>query len=226
MKMMSRRAMLGMSAVSVGAAALLQNPVRAFAAQCVTGPYPAFLPNMLTVDCASRRNFQLFRQNSQYLGLAGAVSMNFVRGKIGTYEAGNLFLFPWLKPKGLALGAGRVWNSVAPTSATAFRQASPIPNSTLPLDDYFCNVVLQAPPATFIGFAVDEPFSALEVKIGLYSNAKLSDGKPVGIDWASSNLNHPWFGGNRQIPASDTCNGNAWRQLIANGVDLASRQSC
>ena len=111
--------------MAAGAAAML--PARAIAAQCVSGPLPAFLPNMLTVDCASRRNFQLFRQNSAYLGLAGVVSMSFVRGKLGSYEAGNLFLFPWLKPKGQALGAGKVWNSVVPTSATAVRAGKPDP---------------------------------------------------------------------------------------------------
>jgi hypothetical protein len=224
MMVVSRRSVL--TAMSVGAAALLQSPIRAKAALCVTGSYPAFLPNALTVDCASRRNFQLFRQNSSYLGLSGAVSMNYVRGKTGAYEAGNLFLFPWLKPKGVALGASKVWNSYAPTSASALRQAAPIPNALLPLDEYFCNFVLQAPPPLFIGFAVDVPFSVLEAKVGLYSNAQLSDGKPVGIDWASPNLNHPWFGGNRQIPADDTCSGKAWRDLIANGLNLAARQSC
>jgi hypothetical protein len=223
MTTLSRRAMLAMSA---GAAALLQSPARAIAAQCITGFLPSFLPNMLTVDCASGRNFLLFRQNSSYLGLAGAVSMSFVRGKFGSYPAGNLFLFPWLKPKGVALGAGKIWNSFAPTSATAVKQASPIPNSALPLDEYLCRFVLQAPPESFIGFAVDEPYSTLEVKLGLYSNAKLADGKPAGIDWASSNLNHPWFGGDHQIPATNTCNGQAWRQLIVNGLNSAARQAC
>lgn len=226
MNMLTKRALLGMSAASVGAAALLQNPVRALAAQCVTGSYPAFLPNMLTVDCASRRNYQIFLKNEGYLGLAGAVSMTFTRGRYGSYPAGNLFLFPWLKPKGGALGAAKVWGSVLPTSATAIQQASPIPNSALPLDEYFCMRVLQAPLATFIGFSVDQPHSPLEVKLGLYSNAKLAHGKQIGIDWASSNLNHPWFGGNRQIPAGETCKGSAWRKLIVNGLDLASRQTC
>lgn len=223
MNALSRRKML---AISASAGVLLQNPVRAIAAQCVTGGLPQFLPNMLTVDCASGRNFQLFRQNSTSLGLAGAVSMSFVRGKIGSYAAGNLFLFPWLKPKGVALGAGKVWNSFAPTDATAVKQANPIPNSALPVDEYFCTFVVQAPQTSFIGFTVDEPYSRLEEKLGLYSNAKLADGAPVGIDWASSNLNHAWFGGDHQIPATSACNGQAWRQLIANGLNLASRQAC
>src|SRR2546422_7717974 len=80
MRDVSRRTLLGMSA---GGLALLLRPASALAEQCVTGPYPGFLPNQLTVDCASRRNFQLFRQNAAYLGLAGVVSMTFVRGKLG-----------------------------------------------------------------------------------------------------------------------------------------------
>src|SRR5882762_3107200 len=121
----SRRAFLGASLVAVET---LRQSISAIAApQCVTGSLPAFLPNRLSVDCASRLNFRLFRQNTAYLGLAGAVSMTFVRGKRGSYAAGNLFLFPWLKPKGRALGQNTVWPSVAPTSATKYVQASPIP---------------------------------------------------------------------------------------------------
>src|SRR3954451_8982731 len=112
MNMLKRRAVL-----ATGAAALLHGP--SIPAQCVTGSYPAFLPNALTVDCASRLNYQLFRKNTGYLGLAGAVSMTATRGKYGSYDAGNLFLFPWLKPKGVALGVAKVWGSVVPLSATA-----------------------------------------------------------------------------------------------------------
>jgi hypothetical protein len=39
-------------------------------------------------------NFLLFRKNRTSLGLAGVVSMTFVRGSQGAYSAGNLFLFP------------------------------------------------------------------------------------------------------------------------------------
>lgn len=222
MSSVSRRQFLAFGAAA-SAAPLLHVP--AFAQQCVTGGMP-FLPNMLTVDCASRRNFSVFRKNTQYLGLTGVVSMTSVRGKLGSYQAGNLFLFPWLKPKGASLGAGKVWNSVVPTSATAFQQASPI-KPALPIDEHFCTYVLQAPQGSFIGFIIDEPYSDIEVKLGLYSNTKkLADGKPVGIDWASSNLNHPWFGGSRKIPANEICNGKAWRDLIANGLNLASVQAC
>src|SRR5215510_7753463 len=86
----NRRKIVGMSAGGLTALCL---PSRVLAAaQCVTGPLPGFLPNSLTVDCASRRNFQTFRQNSAYLGLAGVVSMSAVRTKQGSFQAGNLFL--------------------------------------------------------------------------------------------------------------------------------------
>jgi hypothetical protein len=221
---LSRRRFFG---ASVGALAMLRDPGSASAQQCVTGPFPSFLPNRLTVDCASKRNFQLFRQNTDYMGLVGVVSMTFVRGKLGSYEAGNLFLFPWLKPKGLALGAGKVWPAVAPTNAMNVVQASPIRGGTLPPDEYFCNAVLQAATTMFIGFVADEPFSALEAKLGLYTNiGKLADGKPLGVDWASSNLNHPWFGGSRAIPNTMPCYGAVWRKLIIDGLNQASAATC
>lgn len=213
--------------MSASAATLLYTPARALAQSCSTGGYPAFLPNSLTVDCASRLNFKLFRQNASYLGLAGVVSMTAVRGRYGSYQAGNLFLFPWLKPKGVALGPTKAWKSVLPTSASAYQQASPIPGSTLPQDAYFCDRVLLAPPTMFIGFAADVPYGKLDAKLGLYTNVdRLTDGKPVGIDWASSNLNHTWFGGRRSIPATDVCNGAAWRKLIVAGLSEASASVC
>ena len=101
----SRRAFIGSS---LAVAATLRETVSAIAApQCVTGALPGFLPNRLSVDCASGMNFRLFRKNPESLGLAGVVSMTFVRGAQGSYSAGNLFLFPWLKPK----GQGVVWPS-------------------------------------------------------------------------------------------------------------------
>jgi hypothetical protein len=211
--------------MSAAAVAATGQPISALAAaECVTGPYPGFLPNYLTVDCASKRNFQLFRQNPDYLGLAGVVSMTAVLGKFGTYQAGNLFLFPWLKPKGRL--SGKAWAAVLPVNATQSMQAGPIPGSTLPQDEYFCQYILQAQSSQFIGFGVDTPFGALEAQMGLYTNVKLADGKALGIDWASSNLNLPWFGGSRAIPNTDTCNGAAWRKLIIDGIDRASPATC
>jgi hypothetical protein len=184
-------------------------------------------PSYLTVDCASKRNFALFRSNSDYIGLAGAVSMTTVRGSLGTYQAGNLFLFPFLKAKGRALGAGRVWDALVPLDATRVVRSSPIPDERLPRDEYFCRIRLQAPVAAFIGFEVDVPFSLDDVRLGYHSNVKaLADGKPVGIMWASSNLNQLWFGGSRSIPGAAACNGAAWRNLIAAGLSSAAAATC
>jgi len=225
MKMLNRRAFVG---ASIAAVETLRHPFLADAApQCVTGALPAFLPNRLTVDCASRQNFRMFRENSTYLGLTGVVSMTFVRGKYGSYSAGNLFLFPWLKPKGRALRAAKQWGSVLPTSATASTSASPIPGATLPVDEYFCRIVLQSPWTSFIGVMVDEPYNKSDARLDWFSNVeKLADGKGVGIDWTSPNLNNPWFGGSRYIPNTDDCSGGVWRKLIAEGLMQASVPSC
>ena len=217
----NRRSIVRMSVG--GIAALSVAPSMTAAAQCVSGGLPAFLPNSLTVDCASARNFRTFRQYPDYLGLTGVVSMTFVRGKLGSYAAGNLFLFPWLKPK----GQGRVLPAMLPASATAFVNASPIPNSTLPLDEYLCRVLLQAPWTSFIGLQVDQPFSAASGKLAWFSNTdKLADGSGVGVDWTSSNLNNAWFGGSSCIPGTDACDGNAWRKLIISGLSQASTAAC
>ena len=219
----SRRAFIGASVVAAGT---LRQTISAIAApQCVTGPLPGFLPNRLTVDCASRMNFRLFRKNPAYLGLAGVVSMTFVRGSQGSYSAGNLFLFPWLKPK--ARGQNVVWPSVAPTDSMQYVQASPIPNTYLPLSEYFCDFVLKAPSSNFIGFQLDEPLRKGREKLAWVTNVdKLADGAPVGINWTSSNINRPWFGGNSSIPDTDACNGNAWRKVIVDGLNQASVGAC
>ncbi|MBV9222006.1 MAG: hypothetical protein JOY94_21520 [Methylobacteriaceae bacterium] len=207
---------------TVATLAALQPPMRAMAAaQCVSG----FLPARLSVDCATRANFQLFRQNSASLGLAGVVSMNHVEGRFGVYEAGSLLLFPWLKPKGQAQRTA--WRACVPTSPTEYIQTGPIGGTTLPVDEYFCRMVLQAPWNLFIGFTVDVPYTAGETRLAWFSNTdKLADGKAVGIDWTSANLNEAWFAGSRWIPADDTCSGKGWRQVIADGLDQASAAVC
>lgn len=136
--------------------------------KCVTGPLPGFLPNWLTVDCASRMNFRLYRKNLEALGLAGVDSMTFVRAKIGAYGAGNLFLFPWLSPKGRAQQI--VWPSVAPTDSTQFILNHPIPSHFLPQDEHLCNWVLQAPSLNFIGFQVRAPFGKGRAKLPWVTN--------------------------------------------------------
>src|SRR5215471_20953859 len=107
---LSRRKVVAMSAGGLSALCLPSAVVAA--TQCVTGPLPGFLPNSLTVDCASARNFRTFRQYTDYVGLAGAVSMSYVKGKYAAFQAGNLFLFPWVKPT----GKGKTFPAVMPTS--------------------------------------------------------------------------------------------------------------
>jgi hypothetical protein len=221
MSIIDRRAFLR---GSIGTVALTQVPAIAFAQVCVTSGLAPFAPNRLTVDCASRRNFAIWRKNTQYMGLAGAVSMTFVRGRYGEYPAGNLFLFPWLNKKGQGLGAGKDWQTVMPLNLTRVTPAGPIPNWRMPLDEYFLRYRLEVPSvASFIGFRVLDPVNLQDSRRAWYQNvAKLADGKGAGIGWTSSNLNGPWFGGSRWIPKDDTCNGKKWRTLIIDGLNQAS----
>src|ERR1044072_2389918 len=162
----------------------------AFAAPlCVTGSLPPFKPSQLSVDCASRTNFQLFRKNTSYLGLTGVVSMTYVRGKWGEYPAGNLFLFPWVKKKGLALGATYDWKSVMPVSSTNVSAAAPIRGWTAPLDESFLRLRLDVPTAGFIGFRVDEPVGLNDSRRPWFTHAAAPAGrKGVGIASTSSKL--------------------------------------
>jgi hypothetical protein len=103
----------------------------------------------------------------------------------------------------------------------------PIPSWRLPLDEYFCRYRMETPAASFIGFRVDAAFDLQDSRRPWFTNIeKLSDGKPAGIAWTSSNLNDPWFGGNRWIPRDDTCNGGKWRALIVDGLQQASIGLC
>lgn len=220
MNSMDRRGFLGLlGGTAAGAAALLQRPTGARAAECTS----AYVPTQLTVDCASRRNFVTFRENAKYLGLAGVVSMVAVRGKLGSYPAGNLFLFPWLKRDGSVLGL----KPLLPTSLTQSRPTNPIPERAPPADEYFCRLVLRAPSSSFIGFEVDVPFDEDRARTIRFTNIdKLADGQAIGINWTSSNLNGPHFGGSRMIPNTSVCNGSGWRNLIADGLNQASQAVC
>ena len=222
MTVFGRRAFLGMS---VGAVSMLRHPLSAAAQTpaCVPGGMAQFLPVRLNVDCASRQNFQLFRKNAGEVGLAGVVSMSFVRGKLGNYDAGSMIVFPWLKPKGQNRAT---LPAVVPVNNVQFVPSGPIPNGAMPVDEYLCYFRLQAPITMFIGFQVDVPYGRSEARFDWFSNAKLADGKSVGIDWTSSNLNHSWFGGSRTIPSKDTCHGAAWRKLIVDGLMQASTGLC
>jgi hypothetical protein len=220
----SRRKIVGMSLGSLSALCLPRSLIAA--PQCVTGQgamTTVVLPGRLTVDCASRKNFQTFRLNPDYLGLAGVVTMTSARGRLGTYPAGNLSLFPWIKPK----GKGKSFPAAVPASATLSASAASIPNGNLPVDEYFCRFVLQAPWTSFIGFQVDNAFDTADASRDWFSNVNpLADGKPAGIDWTSANLNNGWFGDSRWIPNDATCNGTAWRNLIIDGLQQASARVC
>lgn len=224
MNSFDRRAFLRASA---GALVVSQIPQIAFAAAapaaCVTSGLPSFLPNRLTVDCASKRNFQIYRKNPDYMGLTGVVSMTTVRGQYGSYPAGNLFLFPWLNQKGIAFGLAKDWGAVAPASGTQFFSAAPIRGATLAQDEYFCRLVLQVPTQAFIGFEAGlAPKSGGTFRPWRTDVEKLADGKGIGVGWTSANLNGPWFGGSRWIPDADTCNGKSWRKLIISALSDAS----
>jgi hypothetical protein len=221
MGLLSRR---GFVTTSVAGIAVVSLPAPfAKAAQCVSGALPGFLPNSLTVDCASKRNFRVFRQYPDQVGLAGAVSMSFVKGRYGSFQAGNLFLFPWVKPK----GQGKSFAAVMPISATQMANATPIPNALLPLDEYYLRYIIQAPWMSFIGFLVDVPYTGNDSRRDWFSNVdKLVDGAGVGIDWTSPNLNDPWFGGSHWIPSGDACSGSAWRKVIVDGLQQASAAAC
>jgi hypothetical protein len=227
MNQFSRRAFVS---AGVAGAAMLCAPrlAGAAAAQCSAKGLRPFLPERLTVDCASRQNFKTFRTSSDFLGLAGVVSMTFVSGRFGSYPAGNLFLFPWLKPAGQALAKkqGKQWPTVVPANTTHYTSGAPIPDSTLPVDEYFCRYVLRAPGTSFIGFGVDVPFSKAQGRLDWFANADLADGAAVGIDWNSPNLNGPWFDGEGWIPDDQTCNGATWRRLIVDALHQASAGVC
>ncbi|HEY1542664.1 MAG TPA: hypothetical protein VGG01_09660 [Xanthobacteraceae bacterium] len=198
---------MGASAAALSAT-VLPAPLQA-ATQCVTGILPGFQPTSLSVNCASKRNFRAFRRRPDALGLTGVVSMSFVSGSQGTYSAGSLFLFPWCK------GATKSFPAAVPLNVNQFVNITPIPDATLPLDEYFLRFVLQVPWTSFIGFQVDVPYSASDAPRDWCSNVdNIGDGSGVGIDWTSQNLNGPWFAGSNWIPATDTCGGNAWRNVI------------
>jgi hypothetical protein len=91
----------------------------------------------------------------------------------------------------------------------------------------FLSVRAEGAGVDFIGFELDVPFGQGRARLPWVTNVnKLADGKPLGINWTSSNLNRPWFGGNSCIPNSETCNGNAWRKVIVDGLNQASVGAC
>ena len=64
------------------------------------------------------------------------------------------------------------------------------------------------------------------VAVDSEGNLYVADGKGIGIDWTSANLNGPWFGGSRWVPNSDACHGKGWRALIIAALSRASTPAC
>ena len=107
------------------------------------------------------------------------------------------------------------------------KPASAIATTAFPLDEYYCRMVLQAPLTLFIGILVDVPYTKDQARLASFTNIeKLADGKGLGIDWTSPNLNNNWFAGSRVIPANETCHGSAWRKVIIAGLQQAAVAAC
>ena len=222
---LSRRSFL--SASAAGAATMLHSSgALAATTVCISGMLPRFLPNSLTVTCGSRQNFALFLQNTKYMGLSGIISMTTVTAGGASYEAGSLFLLPWLKSPGKP--ATQAWVASRPTATTAVAMSiSPIPNDAVPVNEYLSRVVLEMPAQAFIGFSVDAPLPRASAKWQWVSNVDALVGQSgVSINWSSATLNPPWFGGSRWIPGDDTCDGKTWRGLIVDGLKRASVAAC
>jgi hypothetical protein len=217
MSTIDRRALLG---ASIGGLAVLGNKAALAALQCAT----VNVPSRLTVDCSVARNLQLFLERENLFGLTGLVSMATFNGDLGSYVAGSMFVYPWLKSKnqGRDLAAEmRHYQAFLPGPIGA----NPLPNMGVPLDEQFCIYGLQAPPQDFIGFSIDVPRMA-HAKLPWYSVVDGVGKRTVGVDWASDNLNGRWFGGSRAIPGGSDCNGQQWRSLIVDGLRRAATMAC
>lgn len=204
MRDLSRRSFLG---TSVGALALLNDPLAAVAAVPRTA---AGLASRINVERCARQNLRAFLRNESALGLAGLASMATVKGELGTYGANAVFLFPWAKAK----AATRLPPAFLPVGDEQIAETTPFTPAGLAPEEYFCRFVLQAPPESFIGFAVDAPVAKYLSRHPWFTNVDdLAQGKSVGIHWTSGNLNPPWFNGSTWIPPA-TDNGAYWRSRI------------
>jgi hypothetical protein len=173
-------------------------------------------PVSLRISLANALNFRLFAQNRGTLGLSAVMAMRPVDGRLGSYPASSLFLFPFNRDaastRELALLPG-------PDDASPLVKTAAMTTLGLPPDEFFCHYVLKAPWQGFIGCTLDAPIAR---EIGMspwHSNVEMG-GTTIGIRWTSSNLNHAWFAGSRWIPESD--DGQIWRGLIIDGVRRAA----
>jgi hypothetical protein len=199
--------------------------------QCVS----SYVPAQLTVDCATRRNYEQFRNYSDQVYLAGLVSLVNFKGKYGSYTAGSLFLFPVFRPasqqpkppvvKGAPQKLPTVSGSI-PTSALGSIARPPFPAGHN--EESLLSVLGPAASARsqFLGFRLDLPADDGRAKLSRFTSGKLPDGKSVRIEWTVSNLNRPWFGGSPTIPHDDTCNGATWRKIIIAGLKQATVSRC
>lgn len=165
---------------------------------------------------ANALNFQLFVQNRSTLGLTAIMAMRPVDGKLGSYPAGSMLLFPFNRDAASASERAFLPGSSASTPLIA---SVPMMTLGLPPDEYFCHYVLKAPWQSFISCTLDQPI-AREIGVWPWHSNVLIGHETVGIRWTSSNLNGPWFAGSRWIPESDE--GNVLRTRIIDGVHRAA----
>jgi hypothetical protein len=206
----SRRAFL---ATSAGIVCAIHSANTALAALQVSA---TDTPVSLRISLANALNFRLFAQNRDTLGLSAVMAMRPVDGRLGSYPAGSLFLFPFNRD---ATSARELAHLPGPDAASPLIKSAAMTTLGLPPDEFFCHYVLKAPWQGFISCALDAPIAR---EIGMspwHSNLEIG-GTTIGIRWTSSNLNHPWFAGSRWIPESD--DGQIGRARIIGGVRRAA----
>jgi len=210
MKTPSRRAFL---ATSAGGFCAIHGANAALAALQI-GPIES--PVSLRISLANALNFRLFAQNRSTLGLSAVMAMRPVDGRLGSYPASSLFLFPFNRD---ATSARELAHLPGPDAASPLIKTAAMTTLGLPPDEFFCHYVLKAPWQSFISCALEAPVAREIGTAPWHSNVEIG-GATIGVRWTSSNLNHPWFAGSRWIPESD--DGQIWRSRIIDGVRRAA----
>jgi hypothetical protein len=173
-------------------------------------------PVSLRISLANALNFRLFAQNRSTLGLTAVMAMRPVDGRLGSYPASSLFLFPFNRD---ATSARELAHLPGPEAASPLIKTAAMTTHGLPPDEFFCHYVLKAPWQSFISCTLDAPVVRDIGTSPWHGNVEIG-GTTIGIRWTSSNLNHPWFAGSRWIPESD--DGQVWRARIIDGVRRAA----
>ena len=210
MQTSTRRAFL---ATSAGGFCAIHSASTAFAALQIGSIESAVSPR---ISLANALNFRLFAKSSGTLGLSAVMAMQPVDGKLGSYSAGSLLLFPFNQD---ATSARELAHLPGPDAASPLIKTLPMTTLGLPPDEFFCHYVLQAPWQSFISCTLDAPVAREIGAWPWHSNVEIG-GAIIGVRWTSSNLNHPWFAGSRWIPEND--DGQIWRARIINGVRRAA----